>query len=103
MNARYISRFMAAAMTGGTGLGILVLLFLASVGYVVFSGAWRGFLRSRWVCHRRPRVNLLFEHAPDLGAVRRAAPVPSSDVPPSSGSCFPTDNALSPLRRELSQ
>ena len=29
------------AMTGGAGLGILVLLFLASVGYFVFGGAPR--------------------------------------------------------------
>jgi hypothetical protein len=29
-----------AAMTGGTGLHILVLLLLASVGYVVFGGAY---------------------------------------------------------------
>src|SRR5471032_1161168 len=40
MNAPYIPSIIAKAMRGGMGLGILVLLFLASVGYFVLSGAY---------------------------------------------------------------
>ena len=40
MKAQRIPHLIAAAMTGGSGLGILVLLFLASVGCIVFSGAY---------------------------------------------------------------
>jgi hypothetical protein len=40
MKAKFIPLFTAAAMVGRAGLGILVLLFLVSVGYVVFGGAY---------------------------------------------------------------
>jgi hypothetical protein len=40
MNARKIPGFIARSITGGTVLGILVLLFLASVIYLVFQGGF---------------------------------------------------------------